>query len=175
MRNFALTILILLSSSVCSIPALVPAPLGDKHVISLNGNWRFKIESAGDEARLGSEGDNDTRAEADRAKAGIAGAAATTPGVKPVESFQKLDYREDKTWVNLKVPGNWEMAGLSPATYNQPDSASGFYRLWFDVPKSWKGRLVRLNFDGVQDCAEVWLNVQLVKLDKPIRAPTHYQ
>lgn len=147
--------------------ATVVVPAEPAYVKSLDGTWRFKLESAGDADRLGSEGDNDARAEADRAKARAAKTETAAAIAKPVEPFQELNYKEGKEWVNLKVPGNWEMAGLSPATYNQPDSASGFYRLWFEVPKAWTGRKVRLNFDGVQNGAEFWLNGKPVVVEEP--------
>lgn len=83
------------------------------------------------------------------------------------EPFDKPDYQEGREWTNLAVPGNWEMAGLSPATYNQPDNASGFYRLWFKVPASWRGRCVRLACDGVQNGAEFWLNGNPVAVEEP--------
>jgi beta-galactosidase/beta-glucuronidase len=174
MRILACITLCLLGRSLSSFAALFPQPAGDRYTISLNGEWRFKLESAGDEARLGSEGDNDARAAADRAKAQKTNPTSDSAAANAVEPFQNLDYQEDKSWVNLKVPGNWEMAGLSPATYNQPDNASGFYRLWFQVPKSWEGRLVRLNFDGVQNGAELWLNGQPVAVDDPSWGRTNY-
>ena len=90
------------------------------------------------------------------------------------EPFQKLDYTEGEGWLDLHVPGNWEMAGLSPATYNQPDNASGFYRLWFQVPRSWAGREVRLLFDGVQNGAEFWLNGKPVAVDEPSWGRANY-
>jgi beta-galactosidase len=172
MKILACIIFIFPASLVFS--SLVPQPQGDRYSISLNGEWRFKLESAGDDVRLGSEGDNDARAAADRAKAQATTSSATASNAKATEPFQNLDYKEDKSWVDLKVPGNWEMAGLSPTTYNQPDNASGYYRLWFQVPKSWEGRLVRLNFDGVQNGAELWLNGQPVAVDEPSWGRTNY-
>ncbi|HWX22528.1 MAG TPA: glycoside hydrolase family 2 TIM barrel-domain containing protein [Candidatus Binatia bacterium] len=152
--------------------ALVPSE--PAHVKSLAGTWRFKLESAGDEDRQGSEGDNDKRAEAERAKTKAAKPEGPATVSKPVEPFQQLNYMEGKEWANLHVPGNWEMAGLSPATYNQPDNASGFYRLWYSVPRSWQGREVRLLFDGVQNAAELWLNGQPVAVDEPSWGRTNY-
>jgi beta-galactosidase len=35
------------------------------------------------------------------------------------------------------------------------------------VPKAWEGQIVRLNFDGVQNGAEIWLNGEPVKVDEP--------
>ena len=43
---------------------------------------------------------------------------------------------------------------------------SAYIRLEFDVPADWKGRVVKLNFDGVQNGAEVYLNGQPVNLDQ---------
>src|SRR4029434_9860304 len=75
---------------------------------------------------------------------------------------------------DLAVPGNWEMAGHSPATYNQPDNASGFYRLRFNVPAEWKGRQVKLNFDGVQNGCEIWCNGKPVSVDLPSAGRANY-
>jgi len=66
------------------------------------------------------------------------------------------------------------MAGFSPATYNQPDNASGFYRLKFKVPANWKSRLVKINFDGVQNGCEIWCNGQPVAVDLPSWGRTNY-
>lgn len=161
--------------ALCSLfarAAVIPAE--PAFVKSLDGTWRFKLESTGQDERLGSEGDNDARARADRAKAQAEQPDAPGAVAKPVEPFEELTYKEGKEWVNLNVPGNWEMAGLSPATYNQPDNAAGVYRLWFDVPKSWAGRWVRLNFDGVQNGAELWLNGQPVAVDEPSWGRANY-
>ena len=74
------------------------------------------------------------------------------------QQFQRLDYVEGAGWTNLTVPGNWEMAGFSPTTYYGPDTTSGLYRDWFQVPASWQGRQVYLYFDGVQSSAQIWVN-----------------
>lgn len=129
--------------------AVVPSEAS--HVKSLDGTWRFKLEQPGGYDAASTNGDRPM--------------PIRTPAT--FEPFQKTDYQEGRGWTNLAVPGNWEMAGLSPATYNQPDNASGFYRLWFQVPASWKGRCVRLAFDGVQNGAEIWLNGNPVTVDEP--------
>ena len=95
---------------------------------SLDGQWRFKIEQDGDHPEHG--------------KIGGPVPAAKVPA--KFEPFEKLDYIEDAKWTALGVPGNWEMSGHSPATFNQPDSAIGLYRLLFDVPADWKGRVVKV-------------------------------
>lgn len=129
--------------------AIVPSEAD--HVKSLDGQWHFKLEQPGGYGPA--------------AHLGTHPSPITTPAT--FEPFQEPDYQEGKGWVKLAVPGNWEMAGLSPATYYQPDNASGFYRVWFKVPKSWQGRDVRLAFDGVQNGAEIWLNGKPVAVDEP--------
>jgi beta-galactosidase len=155
----------LLAGALTAAAALVPSE--PAHVKSLNGTWRFKLESADAASRAGWEGDNDTRKDPTPEQAALLPEPATEP-------FQKPEYAEGAGWRDLRVPGNWEMAGLSPATYNQPDNASGFYRLWFSVPRSWEGREVRLLFDGVQNGAELWLNGQPVAVDEPSWGRTNY-
>jgi beta-galactosidase len=135
-------------SVVAGLAAVVPAD--SDYVKSLNGTWRFKLEHPGGYAVESTNGDQPMS---------IAESIASEPARDPA-------YVEGKEWVDLKVPGNWEMAGLSTATYDQPDNASGCYRLWFDVPQSWTGRLVRLSFDGVQNAAEIWLNGKPVAVDE---------
>ena len=120
--------------------ALLPAE--PSHVRSLNGTWCFKLEQPGNVKSRG--GDSGTIS------------PITTPAT--FEPFYTPDYKEDAAWRDLAVPGNWEMAGYSPATYNQPDNASAFYRLWVEVPAAWKDRQVLVNFDGVQNGAEVFCN-----------------
>jgi beta-galactosidase len=135
--------------SVVAASAVV-VPADTDYVKSLDGTWRFKLERTGGYETRSTNGDQPMT---------LASSAASEPAQEP-------NYREGEGWVDLKVPGNWEMAGLSPATYNQPDNASGCYRLWFDVPKSWAGRMVRLSFDGVQNGAEIWLNGKPVAVDE---------
>lgn len=130
--------------------AVIP---GEKaFVLSLDGTWRFKLEQ--------SKG-------FDKEKGIIGNKPIAVDYPKNFEAFYNPEYKEGKEWVDLKVPGNWEMAGLSPATYNQPDNSSGFYRLWFEVPKSWESRTVRIEFDGVQNGAEIWLNGKPVSVSEP--------
>jgi autotransporter-associated beta strand protein len=128
---------------VLNVTAVVPSETN--HVISLNGNWRFYFE------RLSSY---------------FIGSPPNITIVDSSQPFQTTNYVEGAGWTNLAVPGNWEMAGLSPATYYVPDTTSGLYRYWFQVPVSWQGRLVYLSLDGVQDSAEVWLNGQPVTVNE---------
>ena len=114
-------------------------PYETNHVISLNGNWRFYLEHSSSYWN------------------------GSIPNISIIDSsqpFQQTNFVESAGWTNIAVPSNWEMAGFSPATYFGPDNTSGLYRDWFQVPASWQGRQVYLNFDGVQTSAELWINGQ---------------
>ncbi|MEO6995266.1 MAG: glycoside hydrolase family 2 TIM barrel-domain containing protein [Lacunisphaera sp.] len=63
----------------------------------------------------------------------------------------------------IPVPSNWEQHGFGGYNYGQgsstPKSAEhGLYRLRFAVPESWKGRRVRLVFEGVMTDTSVKVN-----------------
>lgn len=151
------TIAMLIAVSCWTATAAV-IPSEPDNVKSLDGVWRFKLEQAGDYQPESTNGDR------------------PMPILLPakLDPVQNLDYQEGAGWVNLAVPGNWEMAGLSVATYDQPDNAMGSYRLWFNVPASWAGREVRLAFDGVQNGAEFWLNGNPVPVDDPSWGRANY-
>ena len=72
-------------------------------------------------------------------------------------AFTKQGF-DDAAWAELAVPGNWEMAGFSKPTYNNPDNAVGLYRRWMEVPASFKGQKILWHFDGVFDGAEIFVN-----------------
>jgi len=127
-------------------------------VVPLDGTWRFKLEQAPAPPRF----------------LGVSERPIPIDYPATPEPFYRTDYREDTNWHELSVPGNWEIAGFSPATYNQPDNASGLYRLRFEVPVRWKGRLVRINFDGVQNGCELWCNGQPVPVDECSWGRTNY-
>ncbi len=133
-------------------------PTDDSNVRTLDGQWRFKLEQDGDRPQHGKVG-------------GPVGKGKLPAKFEP---FEKLDYSEDAKWTNITVPGNWEMFGYSPATYHQPDSAIGLYRLQVDVPADWKGRIVKINFDGIQNSAEVYLNGKPVNVDESSDGKANY-
>jgi beta-galactosidase/beta-glucuronidase len=137
---------------VTSSHAAIPIPADREFVKSLDGTWRFKLEQA--------KGKDKTNASEWNKKIPV-------DYPEKFEPFFQRDYHEGDGWHDIKVPGNWEMAGHSPATYGQADNASGFYRTQFEVTKGWEGRIVRINFDGVQNGAEIWLNGQPVQVDEP--------
>jgi len=66
----------------------------------------------------------------------------------------------------IPVPSNWEQHGFGTYDYGQGSKPKGnehgLYRLKFNVPESWKGRRVRLIFEGVMTEAAVKVNGQSV-------------
>lgn len=140
------------------VRASIPIPAETNHVVSLDGTWRFKLEQAPAPPRF----------------LGVSGRPIPVDYPTNTEPFYLANYEENAAWHDLTVPGNWEMAGYSPATYNNPDNASGFYRLRFAVPASWEGRVVKVNFDGVQNGCEIWCNGQPVAADESSWGRTNY-
>lgn len=147
--------LALAAGSALSVAAELPS--SPASVVSLDGTWRFKLEQAGTPPPHGR----------------ISRPPKIERPAQP-EPFERADYSENATWRDLKVPGNWEMAGISPATYWQPDNAIGLYRLWFDVPTAWSGQTIKLNFDGVQNGAEVFVNGHPVDVNEPTGGKRNY-
>jgi hypothetical protein len=72
-------------------------------------------------------------------------------------------------WTTIPVPSNWEQHGFGNYAYGespQPNDEHGLYRLRFAVPPAWKGRTIKLVFEGVMTDATIKLN------GKPA-GPTH--
>jgi len=58
----------------------------------------------------------------------------------------------DSGWKDIKVPAHWIMEGFDSST------GTGGYRRQVQIPASFRGRRIKLLFDGVYSGAEVWLN-----------------
>ncbi|MBI5771167.1 MAG: beta-galactosidase [Verrucomicrobia bacterium] len=61
----------------------------------------------------------------------------------------------------IPVPSNWELQGFGTYNYGQEANKAderGRYHTRFTVPADWKGRRIRLVFDGVMTEAEVKVN-----------------
>ena len=120
-------------------------PTDTNNVMSLDGTWRFYLEQTN--LNFG-----------------------TLPNIvlpPDSQSFQDLNFVDGAGWTNIVVPGNWEMFGFSPCTYYGPDNTCGLYQDWIQIPQSWQGRRVYLQFDGVLAGAEIWLNGQPVPVNEP--------
>ncbi len=71
--------------------------------------------------------------------------------------------RRSGTWTKIPVPSHWEQHGFGGYNFGRPHDEKtnplareqGKYRRRFDVPAEWRGRVVRLVFDGVMTDAEV--------------------
>ena len=70
----------------------------------------------------------------------------------------------DGAWRRLDVPHDWSIEGApdesapSGAAGGYYPTGVGWYRKSFDAAESWRGRIVRIAFDGVYMNAEVWVN-----------------
>ncbi len=109
---------------------------------SLNGMWKF----------------NWVRKPADRPK-----------------NFFRSDFN-DTNWNEIPVPSNWELQGYGLPIYtnlvypfpkNPPFidhswNPVGSYRCTFEVPESWKGKQVYLQFGAVRSAMYLWLNGEKV-------------
>ncbi|MGA1983148.1 MAG: glycoside hydrolase family 2 TIM barrel-domain containing protein [Acidobacteriaceae bacterium] len=76
----------------------------------------------------------------------------------------------DATWRDVDLPHDWSIEG--PFGENEPSSGNGAYlptgigwcRKRFRLPASDRGRVVLLEFDGVYQNSEVWINGQYLGL-----------
>ncbi len=69
-------------------------------------------------------------------------------------------------WTTIPVPSCWELQGFGKYDYGfAKDSVKGkekgLYKRKFDVPTSWKGKVINIVFEGVMTDAEVKINGQL--------------
>jgi hypothetical protein len=83
--------------------------------------------------------------------------------------FMLSQGRGSGIWTKIAVPSCWEQEGFGCYDYGgshrKPGNRMadlpverGTYRRTFDVPESWRGRVVRIVFDGVATDATVFLN-----------------
>ena len=70
----------------------------------------------------------------------------------------------DKAWTNVELPHDWSIAG--PYSQDEPTGNSGgyvptgvgWYRKAFVQPRTAAGKRVLIQFDGVYQCSDVWIN-----------------
>ena len=79
-------------------------------------------------------------------------------GDAPEGHLRKLD---DSKWRPIDLPHDWSIEG----SYDEREAAQGslptgigWYRKRFRTPKEAKGRIVTLEFDGIYEKGEVWVN-----------------
>ena len=83
--------------------------------------------------------------------------------------FYCSDGMNSKKWSKIKVPAQWEVQGFGEYTYGRwykagmknPSMEFGLYEYSFKVPAAWKGKVVRIVFEGAMTDTEVKLNGQL--------------
>jgi hypothetical protein len=68
-------------------------------------------------------------------------------------------------WTTIPVPSNWELQGFGKYNYGfAKDSArgmeQGLYKYHFNVPASWKGKIINIVFEGSMTDTEVKINGQ---------------
>jgi len=73
---------------------------------------------------------------------------------------------DDSAWRQVNVPHDWSIEGPFGAGYGSGNGYApggiGWYRKHFKVDANQQGRLVTIEFDGVYDYSEVWINGQFV-------------
>jgi len=73
---------------------------------------------------------------------------------------------DDSTWRRLNVPHDWSSEGPFSAEFGSGNGyapgGNGWYRKHFRLDANQKGKSVAMEFDGVYDHSEVWINGQFV-------------
>jgi beta-galactosidase len=62
------------------------------------------------------------------------------------------DWRTAPGWKPIDVPSNWEIKGF------RAKSETAVMRKVFSMPKSWRGKRIKLRADGIYSQCEAWLN-----------------
>ena len=83
--------------------------------------------------------------------------------------FFCTDGRNSGEWTKIAVPSNWELQGFGTYNYGHDwgndktklGKEHGFYKHEFEVPESWKGKIVNIVFDGAMTDTKVKVNGQL--------------
>lgn len=127
------------------------------YIKSLNGSWKFSFAMR----------------EADR-----------------IHGFETADF-DCKSWADINVPEHMEMAGYGVPQYvnaqypwdghedvdygNVPEmNPVGSYVRYFSIPEQWKGKRVRISFQGVQAALAVWLNGVFLGYGEDSFTPSDY-
>jgi len=69
---------------------------------------------------------------------------------------------DDSNWRQVNVPHDWSIEGPFCADYGSGNGYApgglGWYHKHFHLDPGQKGRIVRIEFDGIYDYSEVWIN-----------------
>ena len=80
--------------------------------------------------------------------------------------FYCTDGRNSGEWSKIQVPSNWELQGYGTYNYGHDwnnenrilGQEHGLYKHKFQVPASWKGKVIRIVFDGSMTDTKVSIN-----------------
>jgi len=123
------------------------------NILSLNGDWRFKLADRPENAAAGFEGEdfNDS-----------------SWNTIPVPSNWQMHGYDKPIYTNVEYP----------FTVNPPfvpeDNPTGCYRTQFDLPRGWKNRSIFLTFDGVNSAFHFWINGVEVGYSQDSRLPAEF-
>ena len=109
-----------------------------------------------------------------------------SPAGRPVDFF-KSEY-DTSSWDTIPVPANWEREGHSYAIYvnvpypfeidepNVPteENPVGSYRRDFEVPESWSGDDIFVEFGAVSSAFYVWINGEYVGYSEGSKTPSEF-
>ena len=125
----------------------------EKGSLSLNGEWGFHFDPSPVEAPTG---------------------------------FEETEYN-DSDWERIPVPSSWQLQGYGyphytnvqyPIPLHAPHvptaNPTGSYRRSFVVPEDWKGRSVRIRFDGVDSWFELFVNGEYIGEGMGSRLPHEF-
>ena len=68
--------------------------------------------------------------------------------------------------IYLNIPYPWAPDNPQPPVIPPDYNPVGSYRTAFDLPDAWRGRRVFLHFDGVNSAFYLWVNGQVVGLQR---------
>ena len=111
---------------------------------------------------------------------------APRPSERPL-GFEDFDF-PDASWEMLPVPANWQLYGYGVPLYTNieypfprdaphiphDDNPTGFYRKYFELPDSFRGKDVFITFDGVSSAFNLWLNGLKVGYSQGSRTPAEF-
>lgn len=109
-----------------------------------------------------------------------------SPAGRPADFYQ-MDF-DVSEWDDIPVPSNWEREGHGYAIYvnvpypfeidepNVPTEKNpvGSYRRNFDVPESWSGEQVFIEFGAVSSAFYVWINGAYVGYSEGSKTPSEF-
>lgn len=179
MKRIFLSVYLIICLSVYSISQSIPSELQTPEIVSL-GRMPMRASSFGYEnmelAKAGAR-------ENSRFFLSLNGTWkfnwVKDPRQRPMD-FYRTDF-EDKSWVDFKVPANWEVNGYGfPIYVNHPyeftghakrggklnppfdipedNNPVGSYRRKFTIPENWNGRQVFIHLGAVKSAFFIWVN-----------------